>query len=76
MATRGSPVGPNAAARPKAEREGFGEAEATMATLLTHELGGTIPPKAERNTVKFEAFVKSEIDRWSPILKAAGASAN
>src|SRR5581483_215642 len=40
------------------------------------DLGGTIPPKAERNPAKFEAYVKSEIDRWSPILKAAGAHGN
>jgi tripartite-type tricarboxylate transporter receptor subunit TctC len=37
------------------------------------ELGGTIPPKADRAPAKFEAYVKTEIERWSPILKAAGA---
>jgi len=40
------------------------------------ELGGTIPPKAERDPAKFEAFVKQEIDRWAPILKATAAHAN
>jgi tripartite-type tricarboxylate transporter receptor subunit TctC len=40
------------------------------------ELGGTIPPKAERNPATFEAYVKSEIARWSPILKTAGTKAN
>lgn len=40
------------------------------------ELGGTIPPKAERNPARFEAFVKQEIERWAPILKATAAQAN
>jgi tripartite-type tricarboxylate transporter receptor subunit TctC len=35
------------------------------------ELGGSIPPKAERTPAKFDSFVKTEIARWSPILKAA-----
>jgi len=37
------------------------------------DLGGTVPAKQERTSVKFASFVKSEIDRWSPILKAANA---
>ena len=39
------------------------------------DLGGAIPAKDERTPAKFDAFVKAEIARWSPILKAA-ASAN
>ena len=39
------------------------------------DLGGAIPAKDERAPAKFDAFVKAEIARWSPILKAA-ASAN
>jgi tripartite-type tricarboxylate transporter receptor subunit TctC len=35
------------------------------------ELGGSIPSKSERTPAKFGSFVKAEIDRWSPILKAA-----
>jgi tripartite-type tricarboxylate transporter receptor subunit TctC len=35
------------------------------------DLGGTIPPKSERTPAKFDAFVKAEIARWSPILKAS-----
>jgi tripartite-type tricarboxylate transporter receptor subunit TctC len=35
------------------------------------ELGGSIPPKGERTPARFESFVKAEIARWSPILKAA-----
>jgi tripartite-type tricarboxylate transporter receptor subunit TctC len=35
------------------------------------KLGGSVPSKDERNPAKFEAFVKAEIARWSPILKAA-----
>jgi tripartite-type tricarboxylate transporter receptor subunit TctC len=38
------------------------------------ELGGTIPAKDERAPAKFESFVKAEIARWSPILKAAGSA--
>ena len=38
------------------------------------ELGGTVPPKTERMPVRFAALVKSEIARWSPILKAANDS--
>ena len=34
-------------------------------------LGGAIPEKRERTPAKFETFVKAEIARWSPILKAA-----
>jgi tripartite-type tricarboxylate transporter receptor subunit TctC len=39
------------------------------------DLGGAIPSKDERTPARFGAFVKSEITRWSPILKAAGADA-
>jgi tripartite-type tricarboxylate transporter receptor subunit TctC len=39
------------------------------------DLGGSIQPKSERTPAKFAAFVKAEIDRWSPILKKAAASA-
>jgi putative tricarboxylic transport membrane protein len=35
------------------------------------DLGGGIPAKDERSPAKFDAFVKAEIARWSPILKAA-----
>jgi len=35
------------------------------------ELGGSIPPKIERTPAKFDAFVKAEIARWSPILKGS-----
>jgi tripartite-type tricarboxylate transporter receptor subunit TctC len=39
------------------------------------DLGGTIPSKDERTPARFGAFVKSEIARWSPILKAASVDA-
>jgi tripartite-type tricarboxylate transporter receptor subunit TctC len=42
----------------------------TVAKRLA-DLGGTIPPKSERTPAKFDAFVKAEIARWSPILKAS-----
>jgi tripartite-type tricarboxylate transporter receptor subunit TctC len=35
------------------------------------DLGGTVPLKGERTPVKFDSFVKAEIARWTPILKAA-----
>jgi tripartite-type tricarboxylate transporter receptor subunit TctC len=35
------------------------------------ELGGTVPATAERTPAKFDAFVRAEIARWAPILKAA-----
>ena len=38
------------------------------------DLGGAIPAKDERSPAKFDAFVKAEIARWSPILKAAGTT--
>jgi putative tricarboxylic transport membrane protein len=42
----------------------------TVAKRLA-ELGGTIPAKGERTPEKFDAFVKAEIARWAPILKAS-----
>ena len=39
------------------------------------DLGGTIPPKSERTPEKFGSFVRAEIARWSPILKAANVEA-
>jgi len=39
------------------------------------DLGGSLPTKDERTPAKFDAFVKAEIGRWSPILKAANTEA-
>jgi tripartite-type tricarboxylate transporter receptor subunit TctC len=39
------------------------------------DLGGSLPAKAERTPAAFDKVVKAEIVRWSPILKAASASA-
>jgi tripartite-type tricarboxylate transporter receptor subunit TctC len=39
-------------------------------------LGVDIPDKAKRGPAPFLALVKSEIDRWSPIIKAAGVQMN
>ena len=36
-----------------------------------NNLGGSIPGKAERNPAAFDAYVKAEIARWAPVLKAA-----
>jgi tripartite-type tricarboxylate transporter receptor subunit TctC len=35
------------------------------------DLGGSVPSKAERNSNVFDAFVKAEVARWAPVLKAA-----
>ena len=40
------------------------------------ELGGSTPAKDERAPAKFDAFVKGEIARWAPILKAASPGSN
>jgi len=37
-----------------------------------NKLGGSIPAKAERRPAAFDAYVKAEVMRWAPILKAAG----
>jgi putative tricarboxylic transport membrane protein len=39
------------------------------------DLGGSLPAKPERKPAKFEAFVKEEIARWSPILKSTSSNA-
>jgi len=36
-----------------------------------NNLGATLPGKAERTPAAFAAYVKSEVARWGPILKAA-----
>ena len=38
-------------------------------------LGGSIPGKAERTPAAFDTYVKAEITRWGPILKAAAEPA-
>jgi tripartite-type tricarboxylate transporter receptor subunit TctC len=38
-------------------------------------LGGSIPKKAERNPATFETMVSAERARWTPLLKAASATA-
>ncbi len=45
--------------------------DASVQKRLT-DLGGAIPAKDERSPAKFDAFVKAQIVRWEPILKAAG----
>jgi tripartite-type tricarboxylate transporter receptor subunit TctC len=35
------------------------------------DLGGSIPSKQERTAASFARLVKTEVARWSPILKAA-----
>jgi tripartite-type tricarboxylate transporter receptor subunit TctC len=39
------------------------------------DLGGSVPVKEERTPARFDSFVKAEIARWSPILKAANVEA-
>jgi len=38
--------------------------------LRINALGGSIPGKAERNPAAFDAYVKAEITKWEPVLKA------
>jgi hypothetical protein len=38
-----------------------------------NDLGGSIPGKAERTPAAFDQYVKAEIARWAPVLKAAAA---
>ena len=40
------------------------------------DLGGVIPAKADRGPAALQKLVESEVARWTPILKAAGAVAN
>ena len=40
-----------------------------------NSLGGSIPEKRERNPAAFDAYVKTEIVRWAPVLKAAAEPA-
>jgi tripartite-type tricarboxylate transporter receptor subunit TctC len=40
------------------------------------ELGASVPSKEERSQDVFDRFVKAEVARWAPILRAAGASVN
>ena len=40
-----------------------------------NSLGGSIPEKRERTPAAFDAYVKAEIVRWAPVLKAAAEPA-
>jgi tripartite-type tricarboxylate transporter receptor subunit TctC len=40
-----------------------------------NNLGGSIPENRERSPAAFDAYVKSEIARWAPVLKAAAEPA-
>ncbi|MDX2205682.1 MAG: tripartite tricarboxylate transporter substrate-binding protein [Hyphomicrobiaceae bacterium] len=48
--------------------------ETTRKRLL--ELGSVIPDKAGRTPEALKKLVESEVARWTPVLKAAGAAAN
>lgn len=48
--------------------------ETTRKRLL--DLGGVVPNAAERTPEALEKLVESEVARWTPVLKAAGAVAN
>jgi tripartite-type tricarboxylate transporter receptor subunit TctC len=49
------------------------EDENTKKRLL--ELGGVIPSATERTPEALQKLVESEVARWTPVLKAAGATA-
>lgn len=40
------------------------------------DLGGTVPPKADRGPAPLANLLKSDIGRWDPILKTAAAKLN
>jgi len=40
------------------------------------ELGGTVPPQADRGPAPLASLLKADIARWSPILKAAAEKMN
>ncbi|MFZ3250189.1 MAG: tripartite tricarboxylate transporter substrate-binding protein [Pseudolabrys sp.] len=40
------------------------------------ELGGTVPPKAERGPAYLANLLKTDIARWNPVLKAAAEKTN
>jgi tripartite-type tricarboxylate transporter receptor subunit TctC len=40
-----------------------------------NSLGGSIPERRERSPAAFDAYVKAEIARWAPVLKAAAEPA-
>jgi tripartite-type tricarboxylate transporter receptor subunit TctC len=42
--------------------------DATVRERL-NKLGGSVPAKAERTPAAFDAYVKSEVVRWAPVLK-------
>jgi tripartite-type tricarboxylate transporter receptor subunit TctC len=46
--------------------------EATRKRLL--ELGSDIPGKDRRGSAALSALVKSEIERWTPVIKASGVT--
>lgn len=48
--------------------------EGTRKRLL--ELGSVIPDKSGRTPAALQKLVESEVARWTPVLKAAGATAN
>jgi tripartite-type tricarboxylate transporter receptor subunit TctC len=43
--------------------------------MRINNLGGSIPGKAERTPAAFDKYVKDEIARWAPVLKAAAEPA-
>jgi tripartite-type tricarboxylate transporter receptor subunit TctC len=47
--------------------------ENTKKRLL--DLGGVLPTASERTPEGLQALVVSEVARWTPVLKAAGATA-
>ena len=40
------------------------------------DLGGTVPPKADRGPEHLASVLKADIARWAPILKAAATKTN
>ena len=72
FAPKGTP--PAVVAKLSAALVGALDDEATRKRLL--DLGATIPDRDGRSPEALQALVVSEVARWTPVLKAAGAVAN
>ena len=50
--------------------------ENLIAVTMAGMLGSVLPDKAGRTPAALQKLVESEVARWTPVLKAAGVTAN
>ena len=50
--------------------------EAPEVAQRMEELGNDVPPPERRTPQALAALVRSEIERWAPLIKASGATAD